>query len=97
MLVEYDNNSDIALTAKSAVHKVLEQLRQPKPVVKTVQIDKKKKSTVRCTSLTKKKKPCPNFVDEWRTGTLCHIHDPEGTFKQQVKTKREYYQKQRQQ
>ena len=47
-------------------------------------------------SLTKKKKPCPNKVDSWRDGTLCHIHDPNGTFKQQVKEKREFYQKQRQ-
>jgi 16S rRNA G1207 methylase RsmC len=89
------HNSSVVLKAKSAVHKTLADMKQVKPVVKTIQVDKKKQDTVRCTSLTKKKKPCPNKVDSWRDGTLCHIHDPNGTFKQQVKEKREFYQKQR--
>ena len=97
MLVQYANDSDIALIAKSAVQKTLAEMKEIKPVIKTVQVAKKKQDSVRCSSLTKKKKPCPNKVDSWRDGTLCHIHDPNGTFKQQVKTKREFHQKQRQQ
>jgi len=38
-----------------------------------------------CTAMTKKQKPCPNKVDAWREGTLCHVHDPKGTFRKQVK------------
>jgi ribosomal protein RSM22 (predicted rRNA methylase) len=40
-----------------------------------------------CSAITKKKKPCPIYVEKGRTGTLCHVHDPNGKFKQQVKNR----------
>ena len=39
-----------------------------------------------CRATTKKKKPCPIKVESWRLNGLCHIHDPDGTFRQQVRS-----------
>lgn len=39
----------------------------------------------KCKAITKKKKPCPFVVEEWRTSGMCHLHDPNGKFRQQVK------------
>jgi hypothetical protein len=39
----------------------------------------------KCKAITKKKKPCPFDVEPWRTNGLCHLHDPNGKFRQQVK------------
>lgn len=39
-----------------------------------------------CNAITKKKKPCPIYVEEWRTVDLCHVHDPNGKFRTQVRT-----------
>jgi hypothetical protein len=39
-----------------------------------------------CTAITKKGKPCPFKVEDWRDRGLCHLHDPKGKFKQQVKS-----------
>jgi hypothetical protein len=38
-----------------------------------------------CSSTTKKGKPCSIFVEEWRTVDKCHVHDPNGVFRQQLK------------
>ena len=38
-----------------------------------------------CKATTKKKKPCPIPAEEWRNG-LCHVHDPDGKFRQQVRS-----------
>lgn len=38
-----------------------------------------------CKSLTKKGAPCKYVVEEWRLSDKCHIHDPNGIFRQQVK------------
>jgi hypothetical protein len=38
-----------------------------------------------CTSTTKKGTPCSIYVEEWRTSGKCHVHDPNGKFRQQVK------------
>lgn len=73
--VRYDTNGNIILQTKAA---------------KKARAEAKKELT-KCTALTKKKKPCPNLVDAWRTGTLCHVHDPNGKFKQQVQVKRKIY------
>ena len=40
-----------------------------------------------CKAITKKKKPCPIGVDPWRTNGFCHVHDPNGKFRQQQKKK----------
>jgi hypothetical protein len=40
----------------------------------------------KCTAITKKKKPCPIFVEEWRVGGMCHVHDPNGKFRKQIKS-----------
>jgi len=80
--VEYDQNGNILLQTKAA--------RKARAKVK----QEKLKNAVKCSSFTKKKKPCPNIVDDWRGGTLCHIHDPNGTFRTQVKEKREQNQQQ---
>lgn len=82
--VQYDQNGNIILQTKAARKARAEATKQ------------KLKNVVKCSAMTKKKKPCPNNVDSWRDGTLCHIHDPSGTFKQQVKTKREHLKKQKQ-
>ncbi|MEY2646300.1 MAG: hypothetical protein RL158_276 [Bacteroidota bacterium] len=37
-----------------------------------------------CTAITKKGKPCSCKVEDWRIQELCHIHDPEGVFSQQI-------------
>lgn len=41
----------------------------------------------KCQAITKKGKPCPWKVEHWRVNDLCHIHDPDGTFRQQLKNK----------
>jgi hypothetical protein len=38
-----------------------------------------------CSSLTKQGKPCSFKVEKWRTVDKCHIHDPNGVFRQQLK------------
>lgn len=38
-----------------------------------------------CSSLTKKGLPCKYKVEDWRIVDKCHIHDPNGIFRQQVK------------
>jgi hypothetical protein len=38
---------------------------------------------MKCKAITKKNKPCPIPVEEWRKGEFCHIHDPRGTYRQQ--------------
>lgn len=39
-----------------------------------------------CKAITKKKKPCPFVAEEWRGNGLCHLHDPNGKFRQQVRS-----------
>lgn len=73
--VQYDNNGNLLIQTKAAKKARAEA----------------KKELIKCTALTKKNKPCPNLVDAWRNGTLCHIHDPNGKFKQQVQVKRKIY------
>jgi hypothetical protein len=73
--VQYDNNGNLLIQTKAA--------KKARAKVKEQQI--------KCTALTKKKKPCPNLVDAWRNGTLCHVHDSNGKFKQQVQVKRKIY------
>ena len=34
-----------------------------------------------CKAITKKGKACPWRVEPWREKDLCHIHDPQGTFR----------------
>jgi hypothetical protein len=50
-----------------------------------------KKTVRKCTALTKKKKPCPNNVEAWRDVDLCHVHDPNGKFRQQIQVKKRIY------
>jgi len=88
--VEYDNDGNIILQTKAA-RKARAEARKKEEAKK-----QKLKTAVKCSALTKKMKPCPNIVDEWRGGTLCHVHDPNGTFRTQVKEKRERYKKQQQ-
>ena len=38
-----------------------------------------------CKAITKKKKPCPIPAEEWRTSGMCHVHDPDGKFRTQVR------------
>jgi hypothetical protein len=38
-----------------------------------------------CSSITKKGKPCQFRVEDWRVENKCHIHDPNGVFRQQIK------------
>jgi hypothetical protein len=38
-----------------------------------------------CSSATKKGAPCKYKVEDWRLADKCHIHDPNGIFRQQVK------------
>jgi hypothetical protein len=38
-----------------------------------------------CSSITKKGSPCKYKVEDWRLADKCHIHDPNGIFRQQVK------------
>jgi hypothetical protein len=38
----------------------------------------------KCTAITKKGNPCPYKVEDWRSQALCHLHDPEGVFRQQI-------------
>lgn len=40
-----------------------------------------------CKAVTKNKKPCQIDVEPWRTGGLCHVHDPNGKFRKQQKKK----------
>ncbi len=40
----------------------------------------------KCNAITKKKKPCPILVEDWREGGKCHVHDPNGKFRHQVRT-----------
>ena len=79
--VEYDQDGNIILQTKAA-RKARAEARK-----------EKQKNAVKCSSFTKKKKPCPNIVDDWRSGTLCHIHDPNGTFRTQVAEKRKQHMK----
>jgi hypothetical protein len=44
------------------------------------------KSSNKCSAITKKKKPCPILVEDWREGGKCHVHDPNGKFRYQVRT-----------
>lgn len=88
--VEYDQNGNIILQTKAA-RKARAEARKKEQAKQ-----QKLKNIVECSATTKKNKPCPNKVESWRNGTLCHIHDLNGTFKQQVKTKREHLKKQRQ-
>lgn len=39
----------------------------------------------KCKAITKKQKPCPIIVEEWRKADLCHVHDPDGKFRTQVR------------
>ena len=34
-----------------------------------------------CSAITKKGKPCPWREEPWREQDLCHIHDPQGSFR----------------
>lgn len=79
--VQYDKDGNIILQTKAAI----------KARNKAKEAVRLKKQQLKCTALTKKKRPCPNFVENWRNGTLCHVHDPNGKFRQQVKAKREFY------
>jgi hypothetical protein len=45
-----------------------------------------KRLSNQCNATTKKKKPCPIYVEDWRIGGLCHVHDPNGKFRQQIKS-----------
>ena len=38
-----------------------------------------------CSSITKKGTACKYKVEDWRLADKCHIHDPNGIFRQQVK------------
>lgn len=78
--VEYDKNGNLLIQTKAA-KKARAEARKKEEL----------KPTIKCTALTKKKKPCPNLVESWRNGTLCHVHDPNGKFKQQVQVKRKIY------
>lgn len=40
-----------------------------------------------CTAITKQGRRCHSKVEEWRVGSLCHVHDPNGKFRQQQKKK----------
>jgi recombinational DNA repair protein RecR len=40
-----------------------------------------------CKALTKKAKPCHIIVEPWRDESLCHVHDPNGTFRLQQSRK----------
>jgi hypothetical protein len=42
----------------------------------------------KCAAVTKKGKSCQWPVEEWRRVDLCHVHDPEGTFRQQQASKK---------
>jgi hypothetical protein len=77
--VEYDQNGNIILQTKAARKARAEARKQ------------KLKNAVKCSAYTKKKKPCPNLVEESRGGTLCHIHDPNGIFRTQVAEKRKQH------
>lgn len=79
--VEYDQNGNILLQTKAA-RKARAKAKQ-----------EKLKNAVKCSAYTKKKKPCPNLVEESRGGTLCHIHDPGGIFRTQVAEKRKQHMK----
>lgn len=79
--VEYDKDGNILLQTKAAI-KARAKAR-----------NEKKKNAVKCSAYTKKKKPCPNIVEESRGGTLCHIHDPGGIFRTQVAEKRKQHMK----
>jgi hypothetical protein len=79
--VEYDKDGNIILQTKAA-RKARAKAR-----------NEKKKNAVKCSAYTKKKKPCPNLVEESRGGTLCHIHDPGGIFRTQVAEKRKQHMK----
>jgi hypothetical protein len=79
--VEYDNNGNIILQTKAA-RKARAEARKKQEVKKTLR---------KCTALTKKKKPCPNKVEAWRNADLCHVHDPNGKFRQQIQIKKRIY------
>jgi hypothetical protein len=79
--VEYDKDGNILLQTKAA-RKARAKAR-----------NEKQKNAVKCSAYTKKKKPCPNLVEESRGGTLCHIHDPGGIFRTQVAEKRKQHMK----
>ncbi|MEY4332026.1 MAG: hypothetical protein RLZZ196_764 [Bacteroidota bacterium] len=83
--VQYDSNGNIILQTKAA--------RKARADARKKQ--ESKKNLRNCTALTKKKKPCPNKVEAWRDVDLCHVHDPNGTFRQQVAEKKKFYQMQR--
>ena len=75
--VRYDNDGNLILQTKAA---------------KKARAEARKKQEVRkCTALTKKKKPCPFNVESWRTVDLCHIHDPNGKYRQQIQVKKKIY------
>jgi hypothetical protein len=75
--VQYDNDGNIILQTKAA---------------RKARAEARKKQEVRkCTALTKKKKPCPNKVEAWRNADLCHVHDPNGKFRQQIQVKKRIY------
>ncbi len=83
--VQYDQDGNIILQTKAA-RKARAEARK-----------EKRKDLAKCTATTKKKKPCPNLVESWRSGTLCHVHDPQGTFRKQVESIKEHYKEIRQQ
>jgi len=43
--------------------------------------------TRNCTATTNRGTRCWNKVENFRTASLCHVHDPDGTFRQQLKAK----------
>jgi hypothetical protein len=85
--VEYDKDGNIILQTKAA-RKARAEERKKEEAKK-----QKLKTAVKCSAYTKKKKPCPNLVEESRGGTLCHIHDPGGIFRTQVAEKRKQHMK----
>lgn len=82
--VQYDQNGNIILQTKAA----------RKARGKALQAKRERiNNSIKCSAFTKKRKPCPNLVEESRGGTLCHVHDPNGTFRKQVAEKRKQYMK----
>lgn len=44
---------------------------------------------MRCSAVTRKKKPCPIEADRYADGQpVCHVHDPSGVFQLQAAAKR---------
>lgn len=50
-------------------------------------IDHTKYKQRHCNATTKKGRRCGLPVENFRTAPLCHLHDPDGKFKQQVRAK----------